>query len=252
MNSTQRRMEIFEILQENGNAEVSDLSERFGVTTMTIRRDLALFERQGLINTNYGGAILRQGAGIEPSFALKQGQRTETKQRIAKRAAEYINDGDSIILDCGTSTLEVLKYIEKKKITVITNSWPAVNYLHGNSRVNLYLAPGKYEELSAGVISPMTIEFYQKFHADIVFVSTQGFSPEYGATVPDPADASVKEALLQSGEKKLLLVDSSKIGKKFLARHAYPSQFDSIITDDAISQAVLQSLKENCKSVDIV
>lgn len=252
MNSTQRRMAIFEFLMENGSAEVNDLSERFGVTTMTIRRDLSLFERQGLITTNYGGAILKQGAGIEPSFALKQGQMAEVKQRIAKRAAEYINDGDSIILDCGTTTLEVLKYIDKKKITVITNSWPAVNYLHGNSRVNLYLAPGKYEEISAGVISPMTIEFYQKFHADIVFVSTQGFSPEYGATVPDPADASVKEALLQSGKKKLLLVDSSKIGKKFLSKHAYPAQFDSIIIDSALSEDVLQSLKEHCKTVDLV
>ena len=245
-------MEIFELLQQNGSAEVSELAERFGVTMMTIRRDFSLFEQQGLIVTSYGGAALKQGAGIEPSFALKQGYMTSAKQRIAQKAVEYIEDGDSIILDCGTTPLTVLKYIEKKRITVITNSWPAVNYLHGNSRVSLYLAPGKYDELSAGAVDAMTAAFYQNFRADIVLVSTEGFCPEYGATVPTPTDASVKEALMLAGKKKLLLVDSSKIGKTCLCRHALPEQFDVVITDDALPADTLQALRGRCRQVDVV
>lgn len=252
VNAMQRRLEIFEILQTNGSAEVSELSERFNVTSMTIRRDLALFESQGLIITNYGGATLKQVAGVEPSFALKQSQMQDAKQRIAQKAADYIKDWDSIILDCGTTALEMLKYIGKKKITVITHSWPAINYLHGNSRVNLYLAPGKYDEVSAGVLSPMTIDFYKNYHADLVFLGTQGFDPEYGATVSDITESNLKEALLQSGKKRILLVDSSKIGKKFLSRHATCEQFDTIITDDALPPAVAQSLQACCKSVDLV
>jgi len=242
-------MELYQILQTQGSAEVSDMADHFQVSTMTIRRDFAKFERQGLVTTNYGGAHLNKGSGIEPSFSLKQGQMADAKQHIAKAAAELINDGDSIILDCGTTTLEILKYLYKKRLTIITNSWPAVGYLHGNSRVKLILAPGEYDELSAGVVSSMTAEFYQKFHADIVFVSTQGFSPEHGATVPDTTDASVKQSLLQSGDKKVLLADSSKIGKKYLARHASANQFDVIITDNAVTEENLNLLQKHCKQV---
>ena len=231
MNATKRRMELFALLQAEGNVSVQDLTERFGVTAMTIRRDFALFEKQGLISTNYGGATLKQGAGIEPSFSLKRGQMTEAKQRIAQEAASYIQNGDTVLLDCGSTTLEILHYLERKKITLITNSWPAVSALHGNPHVELYLAPGKYDEVSAGVMGAMTIEFFQRFHADIVFMSTQGFCPDHGATVPDLTDASVKEALLKQGKRKVLLADSSKIGQQFLARWATGDAFDAIVTD---------------------
>ena len=231
MNATKRRMELFATLQAEGSVSVNDLADRFGVTAMTIRRDFALFEQQGLITTNYGGATIKQGAGIEPSFSLKQGQMRSAKQRIAQEAASYIQNGDTVLLDCGSTTLEILHYLERKKIKLITNSWPAVSALHGNPHVELYLAPGRYDEVSAGVMGAMTIEFFQRFHADIVFMGTQGFCPEQGATVPDLTDASVKEALLKQGKRKVLLVDRSKLGQVFLARFATADQFDAIITD---------------------
>jgi DeoR/GlpR family transcriptional regulator of sugar metabolism len=252
MVAAKRKMELYQLLQTNESVEVSDAANRFQVSTMTIRRDLAGFERQGLVTTTYGGAYLNKGVGIEPSFALKQGHMADAKQQIARAAAEIIHDGASIILDCGTSTMAILNYIQKKRITVITNSWSAIGYLHGNSRVKLILAPGEYDELSAGVVSSITGEFYHNYHADIVFVSTQGFDPKHGATVPAAIDADVKRALLQSGEKKVLLADSSKIGKKYLARHAKPEDFDIIITDSGTDPEQSESLKKCCKQLIIV
>ena len=252
MNATKRRMELFALLQAEGSVSVNTLAERFGVTAMTIRRDFALFERQGLITTSYGGATLKQGAGVEPSFSLKRGQMRDAKRRIAQQAASYIQSGDTVLLDCGSTTLEILHYLGRKKISLITGSWPAISALHGNPHVALYLAPGKYDELSAGVMGAMTIEFFRRFHADIVFMGTQGFCPDHGATVPDPTDASVKEALLQQGERKVLLADSSKLGQSFLSRYALPNQFDTIITNQDGAQDAVQSLGQQCSAIDLV
>ena len=249
MNAIQRRIELFNILQTDGSVEVSAMAARFNVSTMTIRRDLSSLERQHLITTNYGGAYLNRGSSIEPSFSLKQGQMDEQKQLIARAAANMIQDGDAVILDCGTTTIAVLKYIKKKNITIITNSWPAIGYLQGNPMVKLILAPGEYSDVSAGVISSTTIEFFMNLHADIAFVSTQGFDPLFGATVPDLTDANVKQSLTNSADRKVLLMDSSKVGIKCFARHAAPRDFDVIITDTSISDEQLQLMRANCRQV---
>lgn len=231
MTSTQRRMQIFEIMQTEKTVEVNELAKKFDVSAMTIRRDLALFERQGLVTTNYGGAYINQGTAIEPSFSLKAGQMQQNKKNVARVAAEMVKNGDSIIIDCGTTTLQLANYIQDKRITVITNSWAIVNYLQSNNKIKLILAPGEYSETSAGVLSNMTIDFYNKFNVDTVFMGTQGFDVEKGATVPDIEDAGVKSALLEAGKKRVLLLNNEKWGDNYLIKYADVRNFDEIITD---------------------
>jgi DeoR/GlpR family transcriptional regulator of sugar metabolism len=240
-------MELYQLLQQRGSVEVNILAEKFDVSAMTIRRDLQVFESQGLVTTNYGGAYLNRGAGIEPGFALKQGVMAREKRAIAEAAAALINDGDSVMVDCGTGTAELFRCVGGKTITVITGAWPAVGYLHGNRKITLILAPGEYDELSAGVVSDMTAQFYRGFHADIVFISTQGLDPAYGATVPSTRDASVKRALLEAGKHRVLLADSSKIGERFFALHAGTDEFDTIITDSGILETQAAEIRARCK-----
>jgi len=251
MDPIQRRIELFNILQADGSVEVNKMAALFNVSPVTIRRDLTLFERQQLVTTNYGGAYLNKGSGIEPSFALKQGQMSEQKQFIARAAADMIQNGDTVMLDCGTTTLAILKYIQNKQLTIITNSWPAIGYVQGSPNVKLILAPGEYSELSAGTVSSATIEFFANLRADIAFVSTQGFDPLYGATVPDLTDAGVKQALTRCGNKKILTADSSKIGKVYFARHASPGDFDAVITDSRVGDEQLQLMRAHCRQVVI-
>jgi DeoR/GlpR family transcriptional regulator of sugar metabolism len=246
MNSTKRRMEIYQLLQQQESVEVSVLAEQFKVSAMTVRRDLELFQKQGLVTTSYGGAYLNRSAGIQPSFTLKQGHMADAKEQIAKTAAALIKDGDSIIIDCGTSTVAILKFIHKKKVTVITGAWSAVGYLHGNPKITLILTPGEYDELSAGTVSATTAEFVRNFHADLAFISTQGLDSDYGATVPTAVDAMVKRTLLEAGEKKVLLVDSSKIGRRYFARHAKTEEFNIIITDKAVSEEQAEEIRKHC------
>ena len=252
MNAAQRRMEIYQLLEKQRSVEVNNLAGFFNVSTMTIRRDLSLFESQGLVTTSYGGAYLNRGAGIEPGFALKQGFMTKAKQNIAEAAASLIKDGNTIIVDCGTSTVEIFRCIKNKKITIISGAWSAIGYLHGNRKITLILAPGEYDELSAGTVSEMTAEFYRNFNADLVFISTQGLDPAYGATVPSSKDAMVKRSLLKAGKKTVLLADSSKIGKRYFARHAKTEEFDTIITDDKISKKYSAEIKKRCRKLIIV
>jgi DeoR/GlpR family transcriptional regulator of sugar metabolism len=251
MNSTQRRIEIYQLLLKQGSVEVSVLAEQFKVSAMTIRRDLELFENQELVTTGYGGAYLNRGVRVEPSFALKQGHMAEAKRNIAEAAAALIKDGDSIIIDCGTSTVEILKFIHQKNITVITGAWSAIAYLHGNPKITLILAPGKYDEVSAGAVSAITADFFRGFHTDLVFAGTQGIDPYYGATVASPLDATVKRALLEAGKKKVLLADSSKIGNRYFARHAKTGEFDMIITDGGITEEQAEKLKNHCRELII-
>lgn len=168
------------------------------------------------------------------------------KSAIAKEAARFVQDGDSILIDCGTTTLQLCRFIQDKRITVITNSWPAVSYLQANPKIKLILAPGIYSSTSNGVISAMTIDFFHQFQADKVFVGSQGFDLKEGATVPDMEDCQVKRALIKSGRKKFLMIDHEKFNTHYLCRHAAASEFDVIITDnqlDAALRAEAEALK---------
>ena len=247
MNAVQRRMEIYRILQEQTTAEVNDLAALFSVSKMTIRRDFALFEKQGLVKTNYGGAHLNSGTAVEPSFSLKQGQLLDIKQAIAEEAAELIRDGDTIGIDCGTTTLQLLKYIQNKKITIVSNSWHIISHLQGNQRIKIILAPGEYSEVSAGVISSVTADFFHSFSLDWAFISTQGYSIGFGASVPGMDEAHVKRALMRSARQSVLMLDHSKFEQRLLFRHAKPEQFDIIVTNDETPEDYQRQLKKECK-----
>lgn len=238
MQSSDRRMSIYAILQEEKKVVVNELAEKFGVTKMTIRRDLSVFEKQGIVKTTYGGAYLTSGASVEPSFQLKSGQRIDDKHLIGKRAAGLVEDGDTIIIDCGTTTLALAQYISDKKIMVITNSVPVINLLKGRQYIKLIVAPGEYEDDSQGMISLSTVEFFRTIHADKVFLSTQGITADGELTVPKMDDAHVKRSLLRAGRQKILLADNSKFGETFLCGYGNLSDLNYVVSQHDIPQDI--------------
>lgn len=148
MNGAKRRLLIFEQLKEAKSVEVKQLAKQYEVSPMTIRRDLSLFAKQGLVSLNYGGAILNEGSGVEASFSLKAAQAQSAKAAIAKEAARLVNEGETILLDCGTTTYEMAKYLSDKAITVITNSWKILQVLQNTPKIKVILAPGTYSRIS--------------------------------------------------------------------------------------------------------
>jgi len=251
MNSIDRQREIFNLIQREKTVEVNKLARSFGVSTMTIRRDLAEFEKRGVVTTTYGGAYLNKGASIEADFFLRTSQMLDKKQKIAYEAAKHVDEGDTIIIDCGTTTLELVKLIPDKKIKIITNSWPVSYCLKKRPNVTLVLAPGEYDHISAGTFSGQTITFFEQFHADKVFMGTHGFSIARGATVPEILDAEVKRSLLNAGATKYLLADSTKFNQSYLVTHAKLEDFDYLIVDNDIGEDDKRRLKEVCRNLII-
>jgi DeoR/GlpR family transcriptional regulator of sugar metabolism len=222
---------------EKKTLNVGELAALFSVSTMTVRRDLALLEKQGILTMTYGGAYLNEGTSIEPSFSLKSGQMAEAKSMMGIVAANLIHDGDSIIIDCGTTTMHVAKHMRSKNVTVITNSSVVSNMLQGNSKIKLIMAPGVYSEKSAGFVGPLTIDFFRKFIVDKAFIGSQGFDLERGATVPDESDAQLKDAICQAGKQRILMVGHEKLGVSFMARFFDPTPSDIIVSDHQVPEA---------------
>lgn len=242
MQSSDRRMSIYAILQQDKKVVVNELAETFGVTKMTIRRDLSFFEKQGIVKTTYGGAYLTSGASVEPSFQLKSGQMVDDKHLIGQKAAELVEDGDTIVIDCGTTPLAFAQFLFDKKIMVITNSVPVINLLKGRKNITLMVAPGEYEDDTQGMISFSTADFFNNLHADKVFLSTQGINAQGELTVPKITDAHVKQALARAGRQKILLADKSKFGQTFLAGHARLADFDIVISQTGLPDDTLAQL----------
>ncbi|HED2737460.1 DeoR/GlpR family DNA-binding transcription regulator [Klebsiella michiganensis] len=236
-------MSIYAILQQDKKVVVNDLAEKFGVTKMTIRRDLSFFEKQGIVKTTYGGAYLTRGASVEPGFQLQSIQMADDKHLIGQKAAEQVEDGDTIIIDCGTTPLALAHFIFDKKIMVITNSIPVVNLLKGRKNIKLIVTPGEYEDASQGMVSFSTADFFRHIHADKVFLSTQGVNDLGELTVPEMTDAHVKQALMRAGRQKILLADSSKFGQTFLAGHARLADLDLVISQTGLSPDILSLMQ---------
>lgn len=248
--TAERRRKIYNILLEKKSVEVNDLSKIFNVSTMTIRRDLALFEKQGIVVTNYGGAYLSEGTAIEPSFSLKSGQMIEKKKVIGYEASELIQDGESIIIDCGTTTMQLAKHLHGKRLTVITNSLVVGNILQGYPKIKFIMAPGVYDEKSIGFLGAMTVDFFQKFNVDKAFVGAQGLDIDRGATVPDELDAEVKKSIAFSAKEKILMVGHEKIGVSFFSKILDIKDLDYIITDDMVAQKDIEAIEQ--KGVKVI
>jgi DeoR family fructose operon transcriptional repressor len=231
--TAERRKRIYDILCADKTVEVNDLSKRFEVSTMTIRRDLAIFEKQGIITTNYGGAYLNEGTAIEPSFAMKANLQLDSKRAMGAAAAALLENGDSIFLDCGTTTLRICDYMPNLKLQIMTNSLVACNMLKTFPKLKLIIMPGVYNDTSVGFLGAMTAEYIGRFNLDKAFIGTDGVDVAHGVTVPDETDAMVKAAILRSARQRILLAGQEKLGKAFMSKFAEMADIHILITDAA-------------------
>ena len=243
MKSTERRLEIFELLKEKKIVSVLDLANYYQVSNMTIRRDLAKLEAQGILTTHYGGASLNEGVSSEPSFHLKSQHSQKDKEQIALEASYLVNDGDSIFIDCGTTTLELIRYIQNKRITIITNSWKVLSEIKDFSKIKVIMACGEYDPISEGAISSSTISFIENYTVDKAFISTQGVDDALNVSVPMDFDAQVKKSIYKCAKSKILLVDHTKFHQSYFAKHGNLKDFDVVITDALLSEEDYQMYK---------
>ena len=250
-NTVDRRDEIIRIIQKKGKARVDDLSALFKVSSVTIRNDLNYLEQRGVIDRVYGGALARMAVAFDSALIEKAKLHMDEKRRIGARAADMVCDGDSIILDSGTTTLEIAKRVkDRQDLTIMTNGVNISTELAGNPNLSVMLTGGRLRENSFSLVGPQAEATLQEYYFDKLFLGVDGFDLEYGLTTPNPQEAHLNSVMLTTSKEAIVVTDSSKFGRRSLCRIGGPGKIDRIITDSGISQEYLNTLED--MSIEVI
>jgi DeoR/GlpR family transcriptional regulator of sugar metabolism len=244
MLANQRREKILELIREDGQAKVMDLARIFKVTEVTIRQDLERLEEEGSIVREHGGAYLKDIDHNVRNLSLQNQDNLAEKMIIAKKAVEYIHEGDTIILDSGSTTTEIAKQISGyKNLTVITNAINISLILGAQAGINLIVTGGEFKAPTLSLTGQKAADFFQNLHVDKLFLATAGIALKSGLTYPGISDICVKRAMIEAANEIYLVADSTKIGKNSFASLGALSLIDYLITDSKIKEEDIEWLK---------
>jgi len=245
-----RRIEIKKLLLENSSVSVSNLSRVLNVSELTIRRDLARLKNEGFLERVYGGAITSKiKAEFSPVFLEDLKQFKKEKQMIAREAAKRILNGNAIILESGTSCLELVYHLENiRDIFVYTASVPIAYELWkialNRQDIEVNICGGKIEIKSNTLIGSNAVNFFKDIHADIAFIGAIAISLKSGITTNNILDAEVTRAIVANSRKIILLADSSKFGKNSHISIIGLKSINEIITDKGISGEIEEGIRK--------
>ena len=255
MNAAERHNKIVEIVLENGHIDITDICERFDVSEMTARRDLNALDRKGLLRRVHGGAIANLGRSYEPSFQTRTFKNQSKKEAIGLRAAELIYDGDSIALDVGTTTLEIVPGLRgKRNLTIVTSclqiATSVVEQLSLDIDARLILTGGIIRPRELSMIGPIPENVYQDLHVDKAFIGIGGISLEDGLTEYNIEDTQIKRMLIRSAREKIVVADGSKFGVTTFASVAPLIAVDKVVTDKSAPMDIVEQVRE--RGVEVI
>jgi DeoR family fructose operon transcriptional repressor len=242
----ERQQAIAGLVAERGRLSVTAVAEQFGVTTETVRRDLALLERAGMVRRVHGGAVPAGALTlVEPALGERHGTRTEAKRKIAAAALDLLPATDgSIILDGGSSTAALAEALPSdRRLYVATNSVPIAARLSANPGVTLHVLGGRVRGITQTAVGDATVRAMQDLRVDVVFLGTNGISAGHGFSTPDEAEAATKRAMVRAAQKVIVLGDSSKLGREHLVRFAAVEDVDVLVTDGDADPGVVAELE---------
>jgi DeoR/GlpR family transcriptional regulator of sugar metabolism len=242
----QRRDKILELLIEDGSAKVIDLAKIFKVTEVTVRQDLEKLEKDGLVVREHGGAYIKDIQDQVRTFSLSHQDNMDKKELIASKCMEYIESGDSIILDSGSTTTEIAKKLKGfKNLTVITNALNIAMMLGTEPGIDLIVTGGEFKPPTLSLTGQKAADFFKGINVQKLFLATSGISLKAGLTYPSISDIVVKKAMIDAAETTYLCADSTKIGKSSFASLGALSLINYIITDAGIEAKHRELLVDN-------
>lgn len=237
----ERQKGLLEFLRQNRTSTVSDLALHFQVHEATIRRDLTMFEKKGLMKRTYGGVMLEEEIHSEPSFQDRESVQYEEKERIGKRAAELIVDGDSIILDSGTTTLHIAKSIKNKKnLTVITNDINIAATLRFSKSIQVIVTGGVLFPESYMLNGMITDETLNSVNIQKSFIGTPALHHEKGLTHFDEYLVPAKRGMIRAAKQVIVTADHTKIGRLSIHSVADINQIDDLVIGQEIEETDLK------------
>ncbi|HEX7341344.1 MAG TPA: transcriptional repressor AgaR [Rhodanobacteraceae bacterium] len=243
----ERRRHIIDLVEKNGRATVEGLSQHFGISAVTIRGDLEALDRAGAITRSHGGALPIVVAHIDTPLTIKESRRLAEKRRIGAAAAKLISDGETIILDSGSTTVEIARCIRQRQwqsLTVITNALNIALELNGLTNVRIMMLGGMLRPTSYSLAGPDAEQALGKLSADRLFLGVDGLDPLVGVTTPDPQEAMLNALMVRVSRETVAVLDSSKLGQRSLSVIAPVESLQVVITDTNAPAATIDNLRE--------
>jgi DeoR/GlpR family transcriptional regulator of sugar metabolism len=230
-----RRQKIYELIREDGNARVSALSETFSVTEPTIRSDLEKLESEGLVVRDHGGAYLRGVDTLVRSGSLYHTENAAKKRLIGRRAAEFVMDNDTLILDSGSTVTELAKNLTgRRNLHIITNALNIALIVGSEPSSTVHVTGGEFKAPTLSLTGEQAAAIFKNVFVGKLFLATAGITPEIGLTYPGFSDIPVKRAMIRAATTTYLLADSTKIGTTSFAALGGLSDINVLVTDDGI------------------
>jgi DeoR family transcriptional regulator of aga operon len=240
-------MKIMQKLSVNDQVFVNELSKEFGVSEVTIRNDLEQLEGKKLLIRARGGAMsTTQVVSFDMQLGEKHKLHMPEKVRIGKAAAKLIKESDTLIVDSGTTTLEIIRNIDPSltNVTVITNAMNIANQLVSTPNVNLIIPGGALRKNSLSLIGPLAEKSFRNFFVDKVFLGVDGFDTMNGISTPNIEEASLNQIMIEVAREVIVVADSSKFLRKSLAFICKLDRIDTVITDSGISDEDKKRLED--------
>lgn len=213
----ERLQQVVEILRRNEQATVSELALTVGVTEMTIRRDLELLEKDGVLERFHGGARLIVSSSYEPLLSVRSKMHVEEKRALARTVASVLRDGETVILDGGSTGVTIAEELKSRRLTVCPLSLRVAWAFEQSTSVTLLMPPGAARAGELSLSGPETIDYLGRHHFDHYVMTASGFSISSGFTEWNTDDAAVKRAALTGAKRTIAAVDTSKFGQDAFA-----------------------------------
>lgn len=253
MLQAERRNYIVQYLKNHGKVVVEDLAKVLDTSPMTIRRDLKYLEDNNLITRTHGGAVLHDMLIEEVPYKQKTSEHIEEKKIIAEYASSLIKEGHTIILDAGTTNLEIAKRIKDiKNLKVITTDLVIALFLSKFHCIQVFCTGGAIQSATGTCLGSHAKDFLENIYADLAFIGTSSVDVEKGLTTPSLEKAEIKKQMIDSSEEAILVADHWKFGKKSFVKICSLERLDRIITDKGIDKNTLKKINDLGITVNLI
>ncbi|PID20283.1 transcriptional regulator [Sporosarcina sp. P3] len=244
MSPKERRSRIMESLATEGRVDIIQLSEVLNVTPMTIRRDFDVLEKQNKLIRTHGGAVPSQALIHEKTFELKSNISVQEKKMIAKHAVSFVRDGMTVLIDSGTTTLEIARLLKThEQITVITNDIKIAAELMG-SKLEVIIMGGRLQTETGTLYGSLTENILKSIHVDLFFLGANAIHSSFGITTPTIDKSSLKRTMIRTATETILVADSTKFNQKAFSKVCDLEDVSTIITDEQLSEELMEKYSE--------
>ncbi|HYF78746.1 MAG TPA: DeoR/GlpR family DNA-binding transcription regulator [Symbiobacteriaceae bacterium] len=253
MNTSVRRHKIMDYIKRDGQVQVRDLVEQFGVSEMTVRRDLEHLADEGLVVRTYGGAVTAPALTREQPYAAKAAERTSEKERIARRAATLIRNGDVVLLDAGSTTAALARCLHGyRDLTVVTVDLKIALELSDEPGIRVLVTGGTAQPEGYNLYGPLAEQTLRSLTVDLAFLGTSSVDIGQGVTTPTLDKVPLKQSMLRATRRSVLLADSNKFGRRSSFQICRLEALHHIITDDGLPADTARAIQKEGVTLDLV